>query len=160
MTVKDEVNADRGEVKDLTDRRQIEDALRNSEEEARGLARENAILADSGQTSSSSLDIGEVFQAFAGKVSELIPHDRISVNVVDMELGTYKKLYVQGIRVPDRELDQVYELSGSLTGKVASDRSGTIMKLGPEPDSQLEVPGVLPIALAGISTVLSIPLQS
>ncbi len=51
--------------KEIREREQAEEALRNSEREARRLAQENEIMAEIGRTITSSLNIEEVYERFA-----------------------------------------------------------------------------------------------
>ena len=71
----------RGIFQDITERKLAEEALRRSEKEATRLARENAIMAEIGRIINSTLNIEEVYRRFAEKVKELIPFDRIAVNL-------------------------------------------------------------------------------
>ena len=68
-------------ARDITERKRAEEALRKSEEEAKRLAQENAIMAEIGRIISSTLDIEEVYERFAGLAKEVINFDRIMINV-------------------------------------------------------------------------------
>jgi hypothetical protein len=52
-------------LEDITESKGAEEARRKSEEEAKGLAQENAIVAEIGRIISSTLDIEEVYERFA-----------------------------------------------------------------------------------------------
>ena len=60
-------------------------ALRSSEEEAKRLAQENAIMAEIGRIISSTLNIQEVYERFAEEAHKLIPFDRIAINIINPE---------------------------------------------------------------------------
>ena len=71
----------------FNERKQAEKALRESEEQARHLARENAAMAEIGRIFSSTLDIEEIYERFAAEVRKLIPFDRIMVAINNSEEG-------------------------------------------------------------------------
>ena len=71
-----------------TELKQVETALRVSEEDARALASENAAVAEIGRIISSSLNIKEVYEGFAAKMRTLIPFDRIVISRVNLQQGT------------------------------------------------------------------------
>ena len=54
----------------ITERKRAEEALRQSEEQARQLAQENTILAEIGRIISSTLNISEVYGLFAEQVQK------------------------------------------------------------------------------------------
>src|SRR5271157_4960306 len=56
---------------DITERKHVERALQRSEEKAKQLAQENGVIAEIGRIISSTLNIEEVYKAFAEKVREL-----------------------------------------------------------------------------------------
>ena len=74
-----------GIIRDITERKQAEEQLRKSEETARQLSRENAIMAEIGQIISSTLNIDDVYERFAEKVRELIHFDRIAVSSINFK---------------------------------------------------------------------------
>jgi signal transduction histidine kinase len=83
----------------MQERKQAEDALRESEEGARRLAQENAIFAEIGRIISSTLNIDEVYDRFATAVRRLIHFDRISICAIDWEQQTFTVAWAAG---PDR----------------------------------------------------------
>ena len=70
-------------LRDITERKQAEEALRKSEEITKQLAKENAIMAEIGRIVSSTLNIEEVYERFAEEVRKLIPFDRIAINIIN-----------------------------------------------------------------------------
>ena len=89
-------------VRDITERKRAEESLRQSEENARQLAEENAVMAEIGRIISSTLNIDEVYERFAQSVRKLIPFDRIVINTIDIEKGTVTNVYMAGDEVRDR----------------------------------------------------------
>jgi PAS domain-containing protein len=59
----------------ITERKQAEEALRRSEEAAKRLAQENALVAEMGRIIGSTPNIEEVFERFSEKVAKLIPSE-------------------------------------------------------------------------------------
>ncbi len=77
-------------IRDITERKSAEEALRKSEETARQWARENEIMAEIGQIVSSTPNMEEVYQHFVKKVYQLIQFDRISIATVPEDGGDWK----------------------------------------------------------------------
>ena len=88
--------------RDITERRQAEEALQKSREEARRLGRENEILAKMGRVISSSLNVDEVYERFADEVRKIMPFDRIVISIINPEENTATVSYVSGIHVAGR----------------------------------------------------------
>lgn len=80
----------RGIVRDITDRKFAEEALRGSEEEAKRLAQENALMAEIGEIISSTLNIEEVYGRFAEEVHKIMPFDRIVINIINIEKSLFQ----------------------------------------------------------------------
>ncbi|MGA2959437.1 MAG: PAS domain S-box protein [Thermodesulfobacteriota bacterium] len=101
-------------ARDITKRKQAEEALRKSKEEATRLAKEAEVLARIGRIISSTLRIEEVYDRFAEEVSKLIPLDRICISLVKPEAGMTENVYVWGVKVGDRKAGNSYPLTGSI----------------------------------------------
>ena len=67
-----------GIVRDVTEMKRTQEALRQSEMAARRLAEENEVVAEVGRINSSSLNIEEIYQQFGDEVKKLIPYDRLA----------------------------------------------------------------------------------
>ena len=115
----DEVTGFQAIVRDVTRRKQ-------AEVEAQALVRENAVIAEITRIISSSLDIGEVYGAFANEVKKLINFDRMVINLIDHDKGVYTVAYGTGIAPPGREPGVELPLEKSFTGLVASRRTSVI----------------------------------
>ena len=81
-------------ARDITERKRMEEALRRSEEAAKRLAEEKAVMAEIGRIMSSTLKIEEVYERFAKEVRKLISFDRIAINVINREEGTVINAYI------------------------------------------------------------------
>ncbi len=150
----------RGMVRDITERKRAEETLRRSEETAKRLAQENAIIAEIGRIVSSTLDIEGIYGHFAEEVKKLIPFDRIAINTVNYESGTVTVAYVTGVDVRDRLKGTAIPLAGTLAGEVVRARKGMIIQ-GEDPKKVTDrFPGLLASFQAGIRSLMAIPLIS
>jgi two-component system cell cycle sensor histidine kinase/response regulator CckA len=137
---------------------QTEKALRRSEEEAKRLAQENAVMAEIGRIISSTLNIEEVYERFAQEVGKLIHFDRIVVNLNNLEEYSVTQAYVSGLDMEGRRISDVLPLEGSTNEEVMRTRSGLI--LHPETIEELEgrFPTLVSYFQQGIRSMMSIPL--
>ena len=66
------------------------------------------MLADLGRIIGSSLDIDDVYQSMGEQIKQLIPFDRLSLNLIDNETQTTSPTWLMGTPIPGRETaDQV-----------------------------------------------------
>jgi PAS domain S-box-containing protein len=92
-----------GFLEDITERKRVEEALRESEKEARRIAREALAMAEIGRIITSTLTIEKVYKPFAAEVKKIVPFDRVVINMIDSEKGTVQNVYMAGGQIPDRE---------------------------------------------------------
>jgi PAS domain S-box-containing protein len=148
-------------LKDITDRKQAEDALRQSEEEARRLAQENAIMVKIGRIISSTLNIEEVYESFADEVRQVIPFDRVSVNVINPDRASITITYAFGIKVGPLQVGDVVPLDDPFNENVVSRRQGILIQV--ENESELVnkgYPNLVKHFRAGIRSAMTVPLIS
>ncbi|MEW6666525.1 MAG: response regulator [Thermodesulfobacteriota bacterium] len=147
-----------GANQDITERKQAEEALKESEERNRRLAQENAIMAEIGRIVSSTLELDEVYPLFAREVHKLIPFDRIGINTVDREQGICALAYIEGQSIPDRKIGVPYPLEG--TGMAEMIRTGSIVLV--QTDDMHEVktrfPNLVSSFEAGFRSIMDVPL--
>ncbi len=161
--IKDETNSNIAMwaiVRDITERKRAEEALQKSEEQARQLAQENAIMAEIGRIISSTLNIDEVYERFADEVRKLIAFDRININTINLEAKTITAAYAIGTVVPDHQVGDIFPLVGSAAEEVMRTRSGLL--LNPEDKIGLEqrFPGLLSSFQVGYRSMMVVPLIS
>jgi PAS domain S-box-containing protein len=146
--------------KEIKEREQAEEALRNSESEARRLAQENAIMAEIGRTITSSLNIEEVYERFAEEVRTLIPFDRIVVNTINPKNDTVTIAYVSGANVPERRAGHIIPLPGTATAECARTRSSFLIQTEKMEEIEGRYLGLLPSFKVGLRSFIMVPLFS
>ena len=145
-------------VQDITERKQGEKVLRESEETAKKLAQENAIMAEIGRIISSTLNIEEVYERFAVEVGKLIPFDRIVINLNDYKNNTILTAYVGGMYVRGRSSGDVIPLPGSVNEQMVRTKSGLLFHVEREEEIANRFP-ILTISFrAGFRSMLFVPL--
>ncbi len=143
-----------------SDRKQAETSLQRSEEEAKRLAQENGIVAEIGRIISSTLDIDEVYERFAHEVHKLIPFERISINIFNLEEKTATRAYSAGTVISGREVGTVFLLAGSAAEEVMRTRSGLLLHPESWTDVERRFPALLPSFQAGHRSMIVVPLIS
>ena len=147
-------------ARDITDRKRVEEALQESKEEAQRVAREALAMAEVGRIISSTLTVEEVYEPFAAVVKRIIPFDRIVINTIDGEKGTFKNVYMAGVEVGDREAGKVHTLEGSGMGEMLRTKSPFLLQTEDFTDYQDRFPMLLSTFQAGFRSILNVPLVS
>jgi PAS domain S-box-containing protein len=147
-------------IQDITERKQMEEALRKREEEAQRLAGENAIMSEIGRIISSTLNLDEVYALFSAKVKSLIPYDRIAINLIKKDRTTFINRYVEGESAPERNSGEVFPRAGTLTEAMIQNRKGLVVDSQDGNEVAAAYPGLLPELKAGFRSFLSVPLIS
>ena len=146
----------------ITERKRAEESLKQSEENARRLAHENAVMAEIGRIISSTLNIEEVYERFAEEVRKLIPFDRIMINLADLKNKTSTPAYTAGIDVPDRRVGNITPMAGTVTEEVIRTRSSLLIKVDNDNIDEVvsRFPPLFPTFQAGLRSIISVPLIS
>lgn len=147
-------------VRDITQRKRTMEALEESERTARRLAKEKAILAIISKIITSTPNIEEVYNQFAGEVMKLVPIDRIVVNLILPEEDCFKITYVYGQEVEKSTVGTRVPLAGSLTAKVARTGTGMLVALEDIEQTRLQSHHLMANFEAGLRSILSVPLIS
>jgi PAS domain S-box-containing protein len=145
---------------DVTERKHAEENLKQSEENARQLAQENAIMAEVGRIISSTLDIDEVYEGFSAEVKKIIPFDRIVINVIDIEKNTVKNVYVAGKGLYDRNVKDIYPFEGSGDAEIVRTESSLLIQTEDFNEYKDRFPMLLSTFQAGFRSIMNIPLFS
>ncbi len=144
---------------DVTEQRRAENALRAAAAEQRRRASSQETLSNIARIIGSSLDIEEVYQRFGREVAELIPFDRIVINLITDEpahmIDTYQ---ASAVDVPDREPDQAYSIEGTLSQEVIDSRKCIIFHPADEAEAADSYAGLTGAYGMGLRSFLSAPL--
>lgn len=143
---------------EIDERKWTEESLIRSEEEARRLSQENAIMAEIGRIISSTLDIHEVYERLTEEVRKLIPFDRIAITLNNLEDSTVTIAYVIGGRTGDRRQGDSIPLAGSLSQEIIRTRSGLLIQMEDEGDLIKRFSTLSTTFQAGFRSVISVPL--
>lgn len=144
----------------FSERKRAEEELRKSEEAARRVAQENAIMAEIGRIISSNLNFEEVYEGFAGQVGKLIPFDRLAITTIRPEKRTFNVAYVTGLEVPGRDQGHAISLTRSVIEEALCKRSGILVHMNNEREVVHRYPDLLPSLRAGLRTMIAAPLIS
>ena len=145
-------------ITDITERKRVEEALQESKEEAQRVAREALVRAEVGRIISSTLTIEEVYEPFAAVVKRIIPFDRIVINTIDSEKGTFENAYMAGVEIGDRETGKVHTLEGSGMAEMVRTKSPFLLQTEDFTDYQERFPMLLSTFQAGFRSILNVPL--
>ena len=149
-----------GVAKDITERIRAEVALRRSEESAKRLAKENAVIAEIGRIISSSSNIEDIYEDFTKEVRKLIPFERVAINIIDAKSGTLAFPYVAGSEVPGRKREEVIPLAGTAAEWVLQNQLSLVVREENSREKVAPFPSLLPIFRAGFKTFMTVPLMS
>jgi PAS domain S-box-containing protein len=147
-------------IQDITDRKRGEESLRQSEENARQLAQENATMAEIGRIISSTLDIDEIYQSFSEEVRKIISFDRIVISAIDTEKSTVRNVYMAGKELQDRNVRDIYPLAGSGNAEMVRTKSTFLIQTEDFSDYEGRFPMLLSTFQAGFRSIMNVPLFS
>ena len=142
------------------ERKRAEEALKKSEEEAKWLSQENAVMAEIGRIISSTLNIDEVYERFSEEVRKLISFDRIMINIVNLKNNTTSFAFITGIDVQGRRVGDIVPLEGTATGECVRMRSSFLFQTESMDEVVKRFPGLLPTFKAGLRSMIFSPLIS
>jgi PAS domain S-box-containing protein len=145
---------------DITDRKRAEESLKQSEENARQFAQENAIMAEIGRIISSTLNIDEVYESFSKEVKKIIFFDRIVINYIDTDKGTVRNVYMAGKGLQDRNVKDIYPLEGSGNAEMVRTRSTLLIQTKDFNEYKDRFPMLLSTFQAGFRSIMNVPLFS
>ena len=146
-------------IRNITDRKRAEEALRDSEQRAKRAADVNKTMAELGRIIGSTLHIEKVYEQFAAVVKRIISFDRIMIALVDDQQQSCTLAYVSGTVVEGRQSGDVLPLTGFI-GEVLRKRSGALLYLKSEDEVAELNPLLLPAFRLGTRSIMSAPLIS
>ncbi|MEE8304700.1 MAG: ATP-binding protein, partial [Candidatus Tectomicrobia bacterium] len=145
---------------EVAERQRAEEALRDSESRQRQLTEEQTALAEIGRIVSASLNIDEVYEQFASVVQNLVPFDKLTIRLLDVNQITMTNAYATGPDVQAPGLGLAYASPGSLTKEVFRRQSGLAFHPQDEAEVVQRFPGILPPYRYGLRSFLAAPLLS
>ncbi|RJR43030.1 MAG: PAS domain S-box protein [Desulfobacteraceae bacterium] len=146
-------------IRDITQRKRAEEALRESEERARRTAQVNSTMAAIGRIISSTLGIKDVYEQFAVEAKKIIPFDRIAMAHIDHEKGTYRYAYTSGIQIPERH-EGYTQVFSRIVSEIVQKRSVCLLQPEKEEEFINEYPDFLIPFKAGVRSMMAAPLIS
>jgi len=144
----------------IATREEAERALLIGEEEQRRLTDENAVNATIGRIVSSSLDITEVYDAFAKQVRTLVRFDWLAVPIFDQDMKGQRIDYVSSDSISRLKRGTWMKREGTFIGSVADQRDVVAVALDYDQEMIEEFPTMTPVAKAGFHGLLGVPLFS
>ncbi|MCH7737938.1 MAG: PAS domain S-box protein [Chloroflexi bacterium] len=115
-------------ARDITDRIQARDSLRETAEQERRLSQEHEVIAEVGRVIGSTLNVEEVFELFAAEVKRLISFDMIAASLVNHSQQTTTIRYWSGPAEFREKIQTTVPLSGSVTGEVVASGKPVIVQ--------------------------------
>jgi diguanylate cyclase (GGDEF)-like protein/PAS domain S-box-containing protein len=147
-------------ARDITALKRVEEELRRNHDVAERLAQEMAIIAEIGKVVGSTLDTDEVYERFAAEVRKLIPFDRLSVNLHDLDQGIVGTVYVSGEYIAGRQPGDLFPLKGSVSEVLVRNRAGMFSHPLSVEEMDKRFPDHSATIQAGMRSLLSVPLIS
>jgi len=147
-----------GIFQDITQRKQNEEALRQSEKEARRLAEENAVMAEIGKIVSSNIYIQQIYDRFINELRHLVNFDRVAINIVDPKNYNFSIPYVWGPKVPQRCPGEVVPMAGTASEEIFKTGQSILVREENRAEVAKKFPGLIPIFQAGLISVMMTPL--
>ncbi|MCH8297301.1 MAG: GAF domain-containing protein [Chloroflexi bacterium] len=123
----------------------------------RRMAEVNSAMAEISRIISSSLDIDEVYEAFAAELAKLVTFKWASVNLVDLDEQTLTATYVSGEPVARRRHGETFPLAGTFTGAVINEPAGLVVDFSHGED-HTRFPGLDPFLEAGYCSFMGVRL--
>ena len=144
--------------RDITERKRLEESLREQEAVSRQLAEENAVVAEIGRIISSSIELGDVYALFAEQVRKLIPYDRIVISSFDRQEGTVKLDYVTGYAPPAFSRRKPRPIVGSYYEELLESRLARVIQGADVREIICRFPEQEQVFAAGIQSTVAVPL--
>ena len=144
---------------DITVQQRAQNAFRASIAEQRRRTRDQETLSNIARIIGSSLAIEEVYERFAREVAQLIPFDRIVINITADRPGYMVDTYQSSaVEVPDRAPDQSYSIEGTLSQAVIDSLRCIVFQPASEAEAAAGYDGLVGAYGMGLRSFLSAPL--
>ena len=148
-------------VRDISEHKMTEEALKRSEEEARKLAADKMVMAEIGRIIGSTLNIEEVYERFAEEARKLIDFDRISINFIHRGKRHRGQCLCLGKGCGGAEGPGMFFLwPGPSMSKFCERRETLIVCAKDEAELEDKYPTLVSTFQAGLRSMMSVPLIS
>lgn len=139
---------------------QIVATLRNAQlyEEVQVTANETTILAEIGRLFSSAVQLSDVYEEFTEMAKQLIPFDRITVNLLNRDKKHLTLAYNSGIEIQGRRSGAILPLVGSFSNEAIRNRSITVFIPSSMEEVEERFPTLVSTYEAGIRVFIAAPL--
>jgi two-component system sporulation sensor kinase C len=141
-----------GVTRDITERKKAQEAARRWTEE-------NAVMAEISRIISSSPNIEEVYERFAGEVRKLIEFDNLNINLINPEERFMVVTHVSGRPIPGRGVGSIIPLEGTAVEEVLKTRSSLFIRRENLEEAVRKFPKVRGPVEAGRQSVIMAPLM-
>jgi two-component system NtrC family sensor kinase len=126
-------------------------------EEARRQATEIEVIGEVARIITSTLTIDQVYEKFAAEMKRLVHFDRVNIDVIDHDRGSFTVKYLYGQSVSGHHTGAVLALEGTLTGQAAA-TGATVIREDIPADTRL--PADSEYLSVGLRSSITIPLVS
>ena len=145
-------------ARDVTERTQAHESMLETVTTERRFAQESEVIAELGRIVSSTLNIEEVFEAFAGQVKRLIRFDMVLASHVDYSRQTSTVRYWSGPSAYRENFVTTVALDGSLTGEVLAQGKPVVVHGASSEEIRQRYSHLLKSHQGGVLSWLGIPM--
>ncbi len=115
-------------------------------------------ISEIGRAVGSAADISDVFEAFVGHVSTLMPADRVCISTVDASGSSVVPRHVWGVEVPQRLPGSPLPLPGTCVGAAVETRRTQLVKSVHKAETRQQCECVDDYLDAGLLSIIVVPL--
>ena len=139
---------------------QVAGTISNAElyEEIQVSARETAMLADVGRLFSSARHLSDIYEEFAQMVHEMVPFDRMTVNLLDAKRENLVLAYHAGLEIESRHQGATLPLTGSFAEEVVDSRTMAVFLPASVGEVKEKYPSLVSTYESGVRAFVSAPL--
>ena len=115
-------------------------------------------LIDIGRIISASPELEVVYERIAAEAKNLVPYDRMVINLIDLSRSQITDLFVTGKEVEDRKVGDVYPLAGSLSEEMVRTRTTVLIQPKETRSCKKRYPMLVPAFDAGFRSIMNVPM--
>jgi PAS domain S-box-containing protein len=149
-----------GVYENITERKQAEESLLESESRFRSMVGEMAVIAEISRVIGSTLEIDEVYERFTDEAKKLIPVDSLAINLYNFQENTLHVAHVSGVNIDRRKQGDSLVLEGSLSEAVIRAQTGLRIQPANIDEIVSRFPRLSTIFQAELRSIMCVPLVS